>query len=401
MIVQKYGGSSVSTISKITKIAKNIKNTIKDKLIVVVSAMGKTTNKLSLWAEKISKDINKRELDALLSTGEQQTASLMAMALLGFGIKAISLNAFQAGIKTTNNHTKALIKSIDTKRILNLFKTYDVIVITGFQGFYKKNITTLGRGGSDTTAVALASALNAKCEIYTDVEAVYTTNPKDFQSAKKLQTLSFETALEMASAGAKVIDERALEIAKKYNTQIFLGKTCENDKTKGSYVMNKDFLEKPKVFGLSVRENIILCEIHTKNISQILSKLKNLNLNLEMFCVFDDKISFICKKNELKTLEKALKTVKNLKLIKFYDNLSKYTLVGTGFSTHPDITEKLVSSLEKKQIKLQNLVLTETTISFLNTKERSREVIFLLTSQFDLWLILQSLEQQALLAQHF
>lgn len=384
MIVLKYGGSSVSTISKIIKIAKNIKNTINDKLVVVVSAMGKTTNKLSLLAEKISKNINNRELDALLSTGEQQSACLMAMALSNFGLKAISLNAFQAGIKTTSNHTKALIKSIDTKRILKLFKSYDVIVITGFQGFYKRNITTLGRGGSDTTAVALASALNAKCEIYTDVEAVYTTNPKDFSEAKKLQTLSFDMALEMASAGAKVIDERALEIAKKFNTQIFLGKTCENDKTKGSYVMSKDFLEKPKVFGLSVRENIIMCEIHTKNISQILSKLKISNFNLEMFCVFDDKISFICKKNELKTLEKVLKNVKNLKLIKFYENLSRFTLVGTGFSTHPDITENLVSCLDKKQIKLQNLILTETTISFLSLKERSREVILLLTSQFDL-----------------
>lgn len=376
MIVQKYGGSSVATIAKIKAIAKNIKKTVHEKLIVVVSAMGKTTNKLIKKAEKINKTKNLRELDALLSTGEQQSASIMAMALCSVGIKAISLNGIQAGIKTSNNHTKAIIKSINTKKLFTLFEKFDCIVVAGFQGFFGKNeITTLGRGGSDTTAVALAASMNAKCEIYTDVEAIYSINPSLFVGSKKLKILDFNTALEMAAAGSKVLDERALQIAKKYGTKIYLGKTLENNHSKGTYVMNKNYMEQAQIKNISIRENIVLFNLQTNSISQIVGLLKNTKQNLEMLSINENKISFICKKDLQKSIEKSLKNVKNLQSEKIFENLSRITLVGFGFSSHPHIMEKIINSFKKQKISFANLYLTETTISFLVNKEKEREAI--------------------------
>ncbi len=385
MIVQKYGGSSLSSIQKIKQIAKNIKNTFHEKLVIVVSAMGKTTNKLISKAEKICSFPSKRELDSLLSTGEQTSASLMAIALNKLGIKAISQNAFQLKIKTTNNHTKALIKEINTKKIYRLFQKFDVIVVAGFQGISDQNsITTLGRGGSDTTAVAIASALHAKCQIFTDVEAIYSVNPSLFNDAKKLSTLTFKQALEMASSGAKVLDERALEIATKFNTTIYLGKSLENNFKKGTYVMNKNYIETPKVQALSVRENITLFNIKTKNISQIVSALKSLNQNLEMFSIINENISFICKKTDEKMLDKTLKQIQNTEFEKI-SNFSRLTLVGFGFATHPQILMKLSKILRENNVDFSHLIMTETTLSFLINPQKEKEAIKLIAEEFDLW----------------
>ncbi len=385
MIVQKYGGSSVASIEKIEAIAQNIKQTVKEKLIVVVSAMGKTTNNLISLAQSIQKEPNKRELDHLLSTGEQQSASLMAMALQKVGVDAISLNGIEAGIKTTKTHGKALIKSINTKKLFSLLQKHDCLVITGFQGCtHDGTITTLGRGGSDTTATAIASAMNAKCEIYTDVEAIYSVNPARHKNAKKLNELSFNTVLEMASAGAKVLDERAIEVAKKYGTKIYLGKTLCNDHSKGTYVMDKNFMEQVEVKNISVRENVCLMKLETQKISQVIFVLQKLNQNLEMLTINEDIISFICKKEHQKTIENALKDIQNLKVEKILEEISRITLVGYGFATHPQIVCDMLTKMECKKIDILHLVQTETTLSFLVKKEKEKETIKTLVSLYKL-----------------
>ena len=240
IIVQKYGGTSVASLEKISAIAKELKEIAKDlKIVVVVSAMGKKTNELLEKATFLDEKATGREVDALLSTGEIETASLLALALKKEGVKAKSLSGRQAGIFTSLSHNKAYIEKIDCKNLLRHLKVSDVLVVAGFQGMNSLgDITTLGRGGSDTTAVALASALNAPCEIYTDVAGVHTTNPKDFEKAKSLKFINYDEIIELAFSGAKVLDVRAIEIAKKYNTPIFVGQSLEKDKSKGTYIFS-------------------------------------------------------------------------------------------------------------------------------------------------------------------
>ena len=240
IIVQKYGGTSVASLEKISAIAKELKEIAKDlKIVVVVSAMGKKTNELLEKATFLDEKATGREVDALLSTGEIETASLLALALKKEGVKAKSLSGRQAGIFTSLSHNKAYIEKIDCKNLLRHLKVSDVLVVAGFQGMNSLgDITTLGRGGSDTTAVALASALNAPCEIYTDVAGVHTTNPKDFEKAKSLKFINYDEIIELAFSGAKVLDVRAIEIAKKYNTPVFVGQSLEKDKSKGTYIFS-------------------------------------------------------------------------------------------------------------------------------------------------------------------
>ena len=240
IIVQKYGGTSVASLEKISAIAKELKEIAKDlKIVVVVSAMGKKTNELLEKATFLDEKATGREVDALLSTGEIETASLLALALKKEGVKAKSLSGRQAGIFTSLSHNKAYIEKIDCKKLFRHLKVSDVLVVAGFQGMNSLgDITTLGRGGSDTTAVALASALNAPCEIYTDVAGVHTTNPKDYEKAKSLKFINYDEIIELAFSGAKVLDVRAIEIAKKYNTPVFVGQSLEKDKSKGTYIFS-------------------------------------------------------------------------------------------------------------------------------------------------------------------
>ena len=223
MKVLKFGGSSVATVEKIQNIANYLKKrTEKEKLVVVVSAMGKTTNALIAMANEASKNPNQRELDRLLSTGEQQTIALLAMALWDIDVPAISLTADQVGIQTRGIHTKSTIKRVETAVLQDCLREHDVVIVAGFQGVNKRNeITTLGRGGSDTTAVALAAALECDCEIYTDVAGVYTTDPRVYAPAKKIDEISYEEMMEMSALGSKVMEPRSVELGQKYGVIIY------------------------------------------------------------------------------------------------------------------------------------------------------------------------------------
>jgi len=226
LIVQKYGGSSLSSPERIKEVARRIARTRKkgNKVVVVVSAMGDTTDELLKLASQVSPNPPKRELDLLLSSGEIISSALLSMALHSLGEKAVALNGSQGGIITNEVHTRARIQRIEVERILKELKKDKIVVVAGFQGVTSENvITTLGRGGSDLTAVALAAALKVKlCEIYTDVEGVYTADPQIVPEARKLRRISYEEMLELASSGAKVIHLRAVEVAQKYKIKLHI-----------------------------------------------------------------------------------------------------------------------------------------------------------------------------------
>ena len=218
LIVQKYGGSSVANPERVFNVAKRIIDTYKqgNKVVVVLSAQGKTTDELIAKAHEIDPNPSKREMDMLISTGEQQSVALMAMAINKLGYPAVSLNAFQVGMHTNRTYSNARLKRIDTERIESELDRKNIVLVTGFQGINKfDDITTLGRSGSDTTAVAIAAALRAdKCEIYTDVDGVYTADPRIVKDARKLNEITYDEMLELAALGAKVLHHRSVEIAK-------------------------------------------------------------------------------------------------------------------------------------------------------------------------------------------
>lgn len=255
LVVQKYGGSSVATADHIKAVASKVANRVRsgDRLAVVVSAMGKTTNNLIALAGQISAVPNPREMDMLLSTGEQTSAALLAMALQDMGVSAVSLNAFQLGLSTDGKYCDARIVDLDLTRLEERLESAEVVVITGFQGISSHgDITTLGRGGSDTTAIAIAAKLGVPCEIYSDVEGIYSCDPKLVPEAKKLSYVIYDEILEMAAMGAKVLHSRGVEIAKKYQVELYCGSTfSEKEGTKVVSTL-PEWLEQPVVTGIAV-----------------------------------------------------------------------------------------------------------------------------------------------------
>src|SRR6056297_50687 len=279
--VQKYGGSSLADDQKIRAVAKKIQTSLKEgyRLVVVVSANGDTTNRLINQAKEINPNPHNREMDMLVSTGEQISASLLTMALHAIEITALSVNAYQLGIETDQVYSEAKIRKIDKDRLYRYLKKYEVLVVTGFQGITQENeITTLGRGGSDTSAVALAATLNCDCEIFSDFDGIFTVDPRIMPKAKKLERITYDEMLEMASLGANVLHTRAVEIAKKFNVHLRCASTFSDE---GGTKVTENYLEAPVVSGLSVM----------KNQTQItLSKLpQGIAINEEVFTIASSK----------------------------------------------------------------------------------------------------------------
>lgn len=289
-VVLKYGGSSVATVEKIQKIAEYIVK-LKEKyseVVVVASAMGKTTDALIKMAKDTAGNPNQRELDSLLSTGEQQTVTLLSMAINSKGQKAVSLTGYQAGIRTEGVHTKSKIESIETEKIEKYLKEGNVVVVAGFQGINEEgDITTLGRGGSDTSAVALAAALKCECRIYTDVEGIYSVDPRVYPKAKFLDVISYEEMMEMAHLGAGVMETRAVELGKKFDILIFVGKSLSE--TGGTYIMKKNSaLEEKLVTGISITKDILVTTIlnmpySAEKIAAVFKAVDECGLNINIF----------------------------------------------------------------------------------------------------------------------
>ena len=242
LIVQKYGGSSVANLERIQNVAQRIvaAKTSKNNIVVVVSALGDTTDELEAMALKLNEEPPVREMDMLMSTGEQISCALMAIAIKALGHEAISFTGAQVGIKTDQSHTKARIQTIEGGRIKKAIADGKIVIVAGYQGVTHDNdITTLGRGGSDLTAVALAKALNANvCEIYTDVEGIYTTDPRIDKEARKIKTITFDEMLEMASLGAQVMQARSIEVAKRFNIPIHVRSSFS--KEEGTMIVKDD-----------------------------------------------------------------------------------------------------------------------------------------------------------------
>lgn len=386
IVVQKFGGSSVADKDKLFQVCTHIIEEIEkqNKVVVVVSAQGKTTDRLIQEAEEISKNLNKREYDVLVSTGEQITIAKLAMCLKEKGYSAISLTGWQVPIITDENYTSAKIEYIDVSRIIQELKEKDAVIIAGFQGISQNgDITTLGRGGSDTTAVAIAAVLKAnKCEIFTDVDGVYTSDPRKIEKAKKIERISYEEMLELASLGAKVLHNRCVEIGKKHEIPIYVKSTFEmNDK--GTLVCNKPKMETLTISGVTREDNVTRIIIESQNtkigrtykVFDLLAK-ENINVDIIVKAFGEHKQKDIAFTIDTKYLEQTLEILDRnqkdleIKNINYCRELSKISLVGIGIKNNPGVAARLFRVLYENNINMHMVSTSEIKISILvNTKE--------------------------------
>ncbi len=383
----KFGGTSVGNLDRIKKAAKIVKSKIlkeKQKIIVVVSAMSGVTNNLVKSFNKISYDIDNPEYDVILSTGEQYSSGVMSTVLNSVGIRSRSLQGWQVPILTDNNHSKARINSINSEQIKKLFKSFDALVVAGFQGISRENrITTLGRGGSDTTAVALAIATKSNCcEIFTDVEGIFSSDPRIVKKAKKIKKITYEEILEMSSAGSKVLHPRSVELAMKYGIKIHV-RSSFTSKTGTMVVKEEKKLEKEIVTGISSSDyeaNISLKGIPDKPgiAGNIFSLLSRANINVDMIVqnITDDgkyaSLTFTVPVEDCSRSVKVLKESKiKFKQIKFDKNICKVSIVGVGMKSNVGVAKTMFETLAKKNINIQVISTSEIKISVLiNSKEK-------------------------------
>ena len=374
IIVQKYGGSSVATTEKIITIAKRLieRKKTNPKIVVVVSAMGDTTDDYISLAKEITDTPDKRELDVLMSTGEMISASLLAMSLKSMGCDAISYNAYQLDIQTSGTHGKSLIDDIDVSKIEKSLDEGKIVVVTGFQGLDDiGDITTLGRGGSDTSAVALAVKLNGKCEIYTDVDGIYFTDPRKFKDAKKLEEIEYEEMLELASLGAHVMHSRSIELAQKYQIELYVGLSCSD--IKGTYIrgMKNMKLEDKVITGLATSDDdvAITIDIDEEKIVDLFESIANENISMDMISQTapinssNITVSFTIPKEDLvKAKEIVSKYVLKNKII-IDENITKLSLVGLGMKHTSGVASKVFNILRKNGIKVKLITTSEIRIT--------------------------------------
>jgi len=377
LIVQKYGGSSVADAKKIKHVAKKIFRTKKrgNKVVVVVSAPGDTTDRLLSSAHQITAHPPEREVDMLLATGEQISISLLTMALHSLGCPAISFTGPQVRILTDTAHTKARILSVDTKRIKHELKKGKVVVVAGFQGIsQEEDITTLGRGGSDTTAVALATSLKAaSCEIYTDVGGIYTADPRIVSSAKRLKKISYDEMLELSSLGAKVMQLRSAELAKRYNVRLHVRSTFSN---KSGTMITKKGLEAPGVSGVTYDKDQAKITIQSVPdrpgiASVIFNEIAKENINVDMIIQSASlkgltDVSFTIAGTDLQKALPAIKVIaKRIKAkgVASSKGIAKVSIVGVGMRSHPGVAARMFSCLAKERINIGMISTSEIKIS--------------------------------------
>ena len=380
LIVQKYGGSSVANTERILNVARRVVATKQagHKVVVVVSAQGDTTDELLEKAKALNPDAPKRELDMLVATGEQQSAALMAMAVHSLGHSAISLNAVQAGITSTSTYANARIKRIDTDRIQMELERNNIVIVTGFQGVNRYgDVTTLGRGGSNVSAVALAAALHADiCENYTDVDGVYTADPRMVKTARKLKEISFDEMLELASLGANVLQNRSVELAKKYNVKLVVRSSMSD--AEGTIVKEESSVESMFVSGVAVDKNISRISIMgvkdtpgvAFNIFSILAKNK-ISVDIILQSISRDMtkdISFTVAKSDLKDTIRVLE--ENAPRLKYEalthdSNIAKLSVVGAGMATNPGVASLMFEALCDAGVNIDMISTSEIKISVL------------------------------------
>lgn len=379
LIVQKYGGTSVGTVERIEAVAKKVaaKRAAGDDLVVVVSAMSGETNRLADLANSINEDADPREMDVLLSTGEQVTIALLSMALQKLGCKARSYTGYQVHIRTDNVHGKARIRNIEHERVSRDLKEGWVVVVAGFQGADEDgNITTLGRGGSDTTAVAMAAALKAdECQIFTDVDGVYTADPRMVPEAHRLERITDEEMLEMASLGAKILQIRAVEFVGKYHVPLRVLSSFEDGPgTLITYEENE--MEQALISGIAFNRDEAKCTVRGVPdkpgiASRILNKVADANINVDMIIQntgADDTtdFSFTVHRADYKQAMKILKALGkelNAREVTGDDKIAKISAVGVGMRSHAGIGGTMFDTLAKEGINIQMISTSEIKIS--------------------------------------
>ena len=394
IIIQKYGGSSVADTTKIKKVAEKIRRRIiwDTKLIVVVSAMGKTTDKLLQLAKEISETPSPRELDMLITTGEQVAVSLLSMALQELGVKAKSLNSFQAGINTTSTFSDANIKEIDSQKLKDYLVDNDVLIITGFQGISKDNdVTTLGRGGSDTSAVAIAASLQSGCEIYSDFPGIFTTDPRIFPAAKKLKHINYDEIMEMSRLGSNVLHTRAVEIAKKFNVPLYCAATFSEEV---GTIIDSQEIETSVVTGMSIMDKqtrVTIANLPTdhKVINRVFDFLGERKINIDMISIIELKkslnLSFTYIEEEMNFFEESMVQLQNkfqeCEIIYRHGDC-KISVVGLGMRSEQGVASRFFKTLENIPIEL--VTTSEIKISALIRKEYKNNAIIALAKEFEL-----------------
>lgn len=395
-IVEKYGGSSVETIDKIKSIAKHAADLKKagHNLVIVASAMGKTTNKLLAMASEIGEHVNKRELDSLLSTGEQRTVTLLAMAIEQEGIPSVSMTGFQCGFKTSEDHTYAKIHDIEIERVRAQIEQGKIVVVAGFQGVSEAGeITTLGRGGSDTTAVALAAKLGWECHIYTDVNGIYTIDPRVYPAAKRLKEITYDEMMQMACGGSGVLETRSVELASKYKVKLYLGKSLE-DTRKGTYIMEQTYLETMPITGISAKDDYAIVRVNDLPndgvyIARLFEKMAKLNIVVDTISqqlTHDEKVnfSFSCDRISSDALAKHLPELEEQYPITRMLGFVKLSIVGIGMSTRSGIASRVLRCLCEKQIQYFLVTSSEICITLTIASQDKKEAIDALAKEFDL-----------------
>ena len=400
LIVKKFGGTSVADAERIEAVADNIESEILmgNKVTVVLSAMGDSTDDLIKLAKEINPEPDLREYDALVSTGEQISVALLAMALLKRGIKGKSYTAYQLGIKTNSSHSRARILDVEVSKITSELNEGVVPVITGFQGMNESgDITTLGRGGSDTTGVALAAALDAdECQIYTDVDGIFTTDPRVYDKARLLKQVSFEEMLELSSSGAKVLQLRAVEYASKFNLPIRV--LSSFNEGEGTLVQEeKNIMERPIVSGISSIDSEAKLTIRgVPDIpgvaAKILSPISDAGIEVDVIVqnIGADNttdFTFTVNEDDTKQAEEILKktsTTLGGGLIDVDDDIAKISIVGRGMRAHAGVASKMFQALAKSEINISMITTSEIKISVVIKKSEMTKAVAALHDAFDL-----------------
>lgn len=397
LIVQKFGGSSVANAERVMNVASIITDTYAkgNDVVVVVSAQGDTTDDLIEKANEINPKASKREKDMLLAAGEQISISLLAMAIEKLGYHAVSLLGWQAGFNTTSAHTSARIRKVEPDRIKKELDKKNIVIVAGFQGLSKYgDITTLGRGGSDTSAVAIAAAMHADlCQIFTDVEGVYTADPRKVSNAKKLQEISYDEMLELATLGAQVLNNRSVEMAKKYNIELEV--LSSMTKASGTIVKEKTKMEKMLISGVAKDTDVARISVMgVPNIPglafKMFSKLsaKDINVDIILQSIGHDgkkDISFTVAKNrgeEAVALMKEYTENLGAEEILYDDKVAKISIVGAGMESHAGVATKMFEALYDAQVNIQMISTSEIKVSVLIDSADADKAVSAIHSKF-------------------
>jgi len=400
LIVQKYGGSSVADAEKIKNVARRVAKARDEgnQVVVAVSAMGNTTDDLIKLAYQVTEQPGDRELDVLLSTGEIVSSTLLALALESLGCNAVSLTGAQAGIQTDSSYSRARILGVDTKRVVNELEKGNIVIVAGFQGVTQEmDITTLGRGGSDTTAVALAVSLSAEiCQIYTDVEGVYTADPRLVPQARKLKEIGYEEMLELASYGARVMHNRAVELGELYNVPILVASSFSD--SPGTIICKEASMEvKNKVRGIAHDTNVSKVTVvgvpdHPGIAAAIFEPLARANISIDTIvqnASIDNitDLTFTVARNDLikamSIVEPVAKSVGGKQCVTD-STLAKVSIIGTGMQNTPGYAARMFRTLHDQGINIQLITTSEIRITCIISEDRVRDAVQSLHQAFEL-----------------